>query len=79
MPTLSKDVNQADFLSLCCSSRPRQSIVALESIVSEAKNIPAYLPNVLALREALQRARDWTSKVEAIQVGLTRSKYLELR
>lgn len=50
-------------------SRPRQSMMALEGIVNEAKNIPAYLPNVLALKEALQRARDWTAKVEAIQVG----------
>lgn len=45
--------------------------MALEGIVNEAKNIPAYLPNVLALKEALQRARDWTAKVEAIQVGVT--------
>lgn len=52
-------------------SRPRQSMMALEGIVNEAKNIPAYLPNVLALKEALQRARDWTAKVEAIQVGVT--------
>uniref|UniRef100_A0A803TTZ3 Lysine-specific demethylase 5A n=1 Tax=Anolis carolinensis TaxID=28377 RepID=A0A803TTZ3_ANOCA len=52
---------------VCLQARPRQSIAALESIVNEAKNIPAYLPNVLALREALQRARDWTAKVEAIQ------------
>lgn len=51
-------------------SRPRQSMMALEGIVNEAKNIPAYLPNVLALKEALQRARDWTAKVEAIQVGI---------
>lgn len=46
-------------------------MMALEGIVNEAKNIPAYLPNVLALKEALQRARDWTAKVEAIQVELT--------
>lgn len=55
-------------LGFSCS-RPRQSMMALEGIVNEAKNIPAYLPNVLALKEALQRARDWTAKVEAIQVG----------
>lgn len=34
----------------------------------EAKNIPAYLPNVLALRDALHKAKEWTAKVEAIQV-----------
>uniref|UniRef100_A0A670JLC7 [histone H3]-trimethyl-L-lysine(4) demethylase n=1 Tax=Podarcis muralis TaxID=64176 RepID=A0A670JLC7_PODMU len=61
---------------VCLQARPRQSIAALESIVNEAKNIPAYLPNVLALREALQRARDWTSKVEAIQNG-SNYAYLE--
>lgn len=43
-------------------------MVTLESIVLEARNIPAYLPNILALREALQKAKDWTAKVEAIQV-----------
>uniref|UniRef100_A0A8C2UC94 Lysine-specific demethylase 5A n=1 Tax=Coturnix japonica TaxID=93934 RepID=A0A8C2UC94_COTJA len=54
---------------VCLQARPRQSMMALESIVNEAKNIPAYLPNVLALKEALQRARDWSVKVEAIQNG----------
>lgn len=48
--------------------RPRHSMVTLESIVVEAKNIPAYLPNVLALREALHKAKEWTARVEAIQV-----------
>uniref|UniRef100_A0A8D2LYL1 Lysine-specific demethylase 5A n=1 Tax=Varanus komodoensis TaxID=61221 RepID=A0A8D2LYL1_VARKO len=61
---------------VCLQARPRQSIAALESIVNEAKNIPAYLPNVLALREALQRARDWTAIVEAIQNG-SNYAYLE--
>ncbi|XP_074862426.1 lysine-specific demethylase 5A isoform X3 [Carettochelys insculpta] len=61
---------------VCLQARPRQSMIALESIVNEAKNIPAYLPNVLALREALQRARDWTAKVEAIQNG-SNYAYLE--
>uniref|UniRef100_A0A8C8SDB6 Lysine-specific demethylase 5A n=1 Tax=Pelusios castaneus TaxID=367368 RepID=A0A8C8SDB6_9SAUR len=61
---------------VCLQARPRQSMMALENIVNEAKNIPAYLPNVLALREALQRARDWTAKVEAIQNG-SNYAYLE--
>uniref|UniRef100_A0A803TG81 Lysine-specific demethylase 5A n=1 Tax=Anolis carolinensis TaxID=28377 RepID=A0A803TG81_ANOCA len=64
---------------VCLQARPRQSIAALESIVNEAKNIPAYLPNVLALREALQRARDWTAKVEAIQVRLTQLENLSAK
>lgn len=45
-------------------------MATLESIVMEAKNIPAYLPNVLALRDALQKAKEWTCKVEAIQVAV---------
>lgn len=56
---------------ICLSSstpRPPHSLVTLESIVLEARNIPAYLPNILALREALQKAKEWTTKVEAIQV-----------
>lgn len=59
-------------------------MVTLESIVLEARNIPAYLPNILALREALQKAKEWTAKVEAIQVlsyvctTSFRSTYLKL-
>ncbi|XP_043944415.1 lysine-specific demethylase 5A [Protopterus annectens] len=57
-------------------ARPKHGMLTLESIVNEAKAIPAYLPNVLALKEALQKAKDWTSKVEAIQNG-TNYAYLE--
>uniref|UniRef100_A0A3Q2QFB2 [histone H3]-trimethyl-L-lysine(4) demethylase n=1 Tax=Fundulus heteroclitus TaxID=8078 RepID=A0A3Q2QFB2_FUNHE len=60
----------------CLQARPRHSMVTLESIVLEARNIPAYLPNVLALEDALQKAKDWTSKVEAIQSGSSYA-YLE--
>lgn len=46
----------------------------------EARNIPAYLPNILALREALQKAKEWTAKVEAIQVrALCALGHLEAR
>uniref|UniRef100_M3ZQT1 [histone H3]-trimethyl-L-lysine(4) demethylase n=1 Tax=Xiphophorus maculatus TaxID=8083 RepID=M3ZQT1_XIPMA len=60
----------------CLQARPRHSMVTLENIVLEARNIPAYLPNVLALEEALQKAKDWTSKVEAIHSGSSYA-YLE--
>uniref|UniRef100_A0A3Q3LFB7 [histone H3]-trimethyl-L-lysine(4) demethylase n=1 Tax=Mastacembelus armatus TaxID=205130 RepID=A0A3Q3LFB7_9TELE len=53
----------------CLQARPRHSMATLESIVLEARNIPAYLPNILALREALQKAKEWTVKVEAIHNG----------
>uniref|UniRef100_A0A4W3GMP3 Lysine-specific demethylase 5A n=1 Tax=Callorhinchus milii TaxID=7868 RepID=A0A4W3GMP3_CALMI len=54
---------------ICLQARPRHSMAMLDSIVNEAKKIPAYLPNVLALKEALLKAKDWTAKVEAIQNG----------
>ncbi|XP_031438860.1 lysine-specific demethylase 5A isoform X2 [Clupea harengus] len=60
----------------CLQARPRHSMTTLDSIVIEAKNIPAYLPNVLALRDALQKAKEWTCKVEAIQNG-SNYAYLE--
>ncbi|KAG7320299.1 hypothetical protein KOW79_016152 [Hemibagrus wyckioides] len=60
----------------CLHARPRHSMATLESIVVEAKNIPAYLPNVLALREALHKAKEWTARVEAIQNG-TNYAYLD--
>uniref|UniRef100_H2M7A3 [histone H3]-trimethyl-L-lysine(4) demethylase n=1 Tax=Oryzias latipes TaxID=8090 RepID=H2M7A3_ORYLA len=53
----------------CLQARPRHSMATLESIVVEARNIPAYLPNILALRDALQKAKEWTAKVEAIHSG----------
>uniref|UniRef100_H3CMU6 [histone H3]-trimethyl-L-lysine(4) demethylase n=1 Tax=Tetraodon nigroviridis TaxID=99883 RepID=H3CMU6_TETNG len=61
----------------CLQARPPHSLVTLESIVLEARNIPAYLPNILALREALQKAKDWTTKVEAIQTERKQYAYLE--
>ncbi|XP_056373831.1 lysine-specific demethylase 5A [Hyla sarda] len=61
---------------VCLQARPQHSVPSLESILAEAKNIQAYLPNVLALKEALQRAKDWTAKVEAIQNG-SHYAYLE--
>uniref|UniRef100_A0A8C5BXI1 [histone H3]-trimethyl-L-lysine(4) demethylase n=1 Tax=Gadus morhua TaxID=8049 RepID=A0A8C5BXI1_GADMO len=52
----------------CLHARPRHSMLTLEGIVTEARSIPAYLPNVLALADALHKAKDWTAKVESIQV-----------
>lgn len=48
--------------------RPRHAMATLETIVNEARNIPAFLPNTAALNEALKRAKDWTRKMEEIQV-----------
>nr|XP_029522168.1 lysine-specific demethylase 5A-like isoform X3 [Oncorhynchus nerka] len=52
----------------CLQARPRHSMLTLETIMIEARNIPAYLPNVLALRDALHKAKEWSAKVDAIQV-----------
>ena len=47
--------------------RPRHVLSTLDSIVNESASIPAYLPNVWALKEALQKAKDWVAKVESVQ------------
>ncbi|XP_078273179.1 lysine-specific demethylase 5A isoform X2 [Rhinoraja longicauda] len=52
---------------VCLQARPRHGMMTLDGIINEAKNIPAYLPNVLILKEALQKAKDWMAKVEVIQ------------
>ncbi|XP_046372172.2 lysine-specific demethylase 5A-like isoform X4 [Haliotis rufescens] len=54
---------------ICLQARPRHVMTTLEAIISEAKSIPAYLPNVCALKEAVRKAKEWTVKVEAIQNG----------
>lgn len=51
-------------------------MATLEAIINEAKGIPAYLPNVSALKDALKKAKDWTVRVENVQVGLKISKKL---
>ncbi|XP_013414674.1 lysine-specific demethylase 5A-like isoform X2 [Lingula anatina] len=54
---------------ICLQARPRHVIQTLEAIINEAKGIPAYLPNVSALKEALRKAKEWTARVEAVQNG----------
>ena len=50
--------------------RPRHSLTSLATAVKEIEEIPAYLPNGAALKDSVQRARDWLQDVEALQVGL---------
>jgi histone demethylase JARID1 len=45
-------------------------MATLEAIINEAKGIPAFLPNVSALKDALKKAKDWTQKVETVQVDV---------
>uniref|UniRef100_A0A8C3UQ30 [histone H3]-trimethyl-L-lysine(4) demethylase n=1 Tax=Catharus ustulatus TaxID=91951 RepID=A0A8C3UQ30_CATUS len=50
-------------------ARPRQSLSSLAAAVKELEEIPAYLPNGAALKDAVQKAKDWLQEVEALQVG----------
>ncbi|KAF6274599.1 lysine demethylase 5B [Rhinolophus ferrumequinum] len=50
-------------------ARPRHSLSSLATAVKEIEEIPAYLPSGAALRDSVQRARDWLQDVEALQVG----------
>ncbi|XP_033698583.1 lysine-specific demethylase 5B isoform X3 [Tursiops truncatus] len=50
-------------------ARPRHSLNSLATVVKEIEEIPAYLPNGAALKDSVQRARDWLQDVEALQAG----------
>ncbi|XP_064606539.1 lysine-specific demethylase 5A-like isoform X1 [Liolophura sinensis] len=52
---------------ICLQARPRHIMTTLEAIINEARGIPAFLPNVVALKEAVRKAREWMNKVEGIQ------------
>ena len=41
---------------------------SVQAIVREASLVPVHLPNINALKEALAKARDWSSKVDHVQV-----------
>uniref|UniRef100_A0A8D0GTH0 [histone H3]-trimethyl-L-lysine(4) demethylase n=1 Tax=Sphenodon punctatus TaxID=8508 RepID=A0A8D0GTH0_SPHPU len=50
-------------------ARPRQSLSSLAAAVKEIEEIPAYLPNGIALKDAAKRAKDWIQEVEGLQAG----------
>uniref|UniRef100_A0A6I8PG15 [histone H3]-trimethyl-L-lysine(4) demethylase n=1 Tax=Ornithorhynchus anatinus TaxID=9258 RepID=A0A6I8PG15_ORNAN len=50
-------------------SRPRHSLNSLAAAVKEIEEIPAYLPNGLTLKDAVQKAKDWLQEVDALQAG----------
>ena len=43
-------------------------MATVEAIIQEASRVPLYLPNVSALKEALRKAREWSDKVDQVQV-----------
>lgn len=51
----------------CLSSKQRQPISALEKLLKEGEELPAFLPSEGSLRDALKKAKDWIGKVEAIE------------
>lgn len=52
---------------ICLDVKCRQNITILESLLEEAKSIPAYLPNIQALHNVLKKGKEWISKVDAMQ------------
>uniref|UniRef100_A0A803U1R7 [histone H3]-trimethyl-L-lysine(4) demethylase n=1 Tax=Anolis carolinensis TaxID=28377 RepID=A0A803U1R7_ANOCA len=50
-------------------ARPRQTLSSLEAAVKEIEEIPAYLPNGIALKDAVKKAKDWLQEVEGLQAG----------
>ncbi|KAH0619006.1 hypothetical protein JD844_018605 [Phrynosoma platyrhinos] len=50
-------------------ARPRQTLSSLDAAVKEIEEIPAYLPNGVALKEAVKKAKDWLQEVEGLQAG----------
>uniref|UniRef100_A0A8C3LD17 Uncharacterized protein n=1 Tax=Chrysolophus pictus TaxID=9089 RepID=A0A8C3LD17_CHRPC len=54
---------------MCLEARQKHPPATLAAIIKEAENIPALLPNIAALKEALAKARAWIADVEEIQNG----------
>ncbi|BFZ10485.1 hypothetical protein BsWGS_13524 [Bradybaena similaris] len=61
---------------ICLQARPRHLLTTLEAIIAEARNIPAYLPNIASLRDAVKKAKEWIQKVESVQ-SVEQYAYLE--
>ncbi|GAB6028037.1 Lysine-specific demethylase 5B [Chamberlinius hualienensis] len=54
---------------ICLQAKPRHLMETLEAIINEAQNITAHLPNTLALKDAVKKAKEWNSKLESLQHG----------
>uniref|UniRef100_A0A4W3ITX9 [histone H3]-trimethyl-L-lysine(4) demethylase n=1 Tax=Callorhinchus milii TaxID=7868 RepID=A0A4W3ITX9_CALMI len=52
-------------------ARPRHSLITLSAALEDKGDIPTYLPHDLALKETVQKARDWLQEVESVQVIYT--------
>lgn len=50
-------------------ARPHSSVSVLAVALAEVENVPAYLPNGLALKDALQKAKEWMQEVDTMQAS----------
>ncbi|XP_069947647.1 lysine-specific demethylase 5A isoform X2 [Cherax quadricarinatus] len=53
------------------NAKPGISVSKGEELVKQAEEVPAHLPSVAALKDAVKRAREWTNKVATLQKGET--------
>ncbi|KAJ4441673.1 hypothetical protein ANN_11531 [Periplaneta americana] len=52
---------------ICLQVKSRETISVIETILTEADPIQAFLPNMKTLKDALNKAKEWSSKAEAFQ------------
>ncbi|XP_045603249.1 lysine-specific demethylase 5A isoform X2 [Procambarus clarkii] len=57
--------------SQALNAKPGISVSRGEELVKQAEEVPAHLPSVAALKDAVKRAREWTNKVTTLQKGDT--------
>lgn len=57
--------------SQALNAKPGISVSEGEELVKQAEEVPAHLPSVAALKDAVKRAREWTNKVNTLQKGET--------
>ncbi|KAG7166548.1 Lysine-specific demethylase 5C-like [Homarus americanus] len=57
--------------SQALNAKPGISVSKGEELVKQAEEVPAHLPSVAALKDAVKRAREWTNKVTMLQKGET--------
>ncbi|KAK7080654.1 Lysine-specific demethylase 5A [Halocaridina rubra] len=53
--------------SQALNAKPGLSVSEGEELLKEAEEVPAHLPSVIALKDAVKRAREWTNKVTTLQ------------
>ncbi|XP_042883818.1 lysine-specific demethylase 5A-like isoform X2 [Penaeus japonicus] len=57
--------------SQALNAKPGINVSEGEELVKQAEEVPAHLPSVAALKDAVKRAREWNNKVTTLQSGET--------